>query len=82
MAVRQIPFASFPAARSGGASLSRAASAGARTFGRDFGITLAVIGAYFLLRGAAPARLGFSVEVTKHLVYAEKAAGVLITLVE
>jgi hypothetical protein len=76
MAVRQIPYASFPAARSGGASFPRAAFAGARLFARDFAVVLGVIGVYFLLRGAAPDRLAFSVEVTKVLVSAERAAGV------
>ena len=76
MAVRQIPYASFPAARRGGASFHRAAFAGARLFARDFAIVLGVIGVYFLLRGAAPDRLAFSVEVTKQLVAFERAAGV------
>lgn len=76
MAVRQIPYASFPAARSGGASFPRAMVLGARAFSRDFGIVLAVVGIYFLLRGAAPDRLGFSVEVTRHLVNIERALGV------
>ena len=76
MAVRQIPYASFPAARSGGASLPRALVLNARVFARDFAIVLAVIGVYFLLRGAAPDRMGLSVEVTKHLVSIEQALGV------
>ena len=76
MAVRPIHYASFPAARSGGASFPRAAFAGARLFARDFSIVLGVIGVYFLLRGAAPDRLGLSVEVTRHLVSFERAAGV------
>ena len=71
MAVRQIQYASFPAARSGGASFPRAALAGTRLFARDFAVVLGVIGVYFLLRGAAPDRLSFSVEVTKQLVAAE-----------
>lgn len=73
MAVRQIPYASFPAARRSGASVPRAIIDGARAFGRDFGIVLGVIGVYFLLRGAAPDRLAFSVEVTQQLVAIEKA---------
>ena len=76
MAVRQIPYASFPAARSGGASFPRAALLTARTFSRDFAIVLSVVGVYFLLRGAAPDRLGFSVEVTTHLVAFERQLGV------
>ncbi len=76
MAIRQIPFASFPAARSGGASLPRAAVAGAKTFSRDFAVVLSVVGVYFLLRGAAPDRLALSVEVTKFLVAFERELGV------
>lgn len=76
MAVRQIHYASFPAARSSGASFPRAAFAGARLFARDFAVVLGVIGVYFLLRGAAPDRLEFSVQVTNELVAAERAAGV------
>ena len=76
MAVRHIPYASFPAARRSGASLPRALIDGTRTFARDFGIVLSVIGVYFLLRGAAPDRLGFSVAVTEQLVAIEKSARV------
>jgi hypothetical protein len=76
MTVRQIGYASFPAARSGGASLPRAALASMRAFGRDFGIVLVVIGVYFLLRGAAPDRLALSVNVTRHLVSFERTVGV------
>jgi hypothetical protein len=76
MAVRQIPFASFPAARRGGASLPRAVVAGARTFSRDFSIVLGVVGVYFLLRGAAPDRLDFSVQVTTFLISFERELGV------
>lgn len=76
MTVRQIGYASFPAARGGGASFPRAALASARAFSRDFGIVLAVIGVYFLLRGAAPDRLDLSVNVTRHLVSFERTVGV------
>jgi hypothetical protein len=76
MAVRQIPYASFPAARSGGASFPRAALLNARTFARDFTVVLSVVGVYFLLRGAAPDRLGLSVEVTTYLVAFERHLGV------
>ena len=76
MTVRQIPYASFPAARSGGASFPRAALLGARTFTRDFAVVLGVIAVYFLLRGAAPERLGFSVDVTTHLVAFERHLGI------
>src|SRR6186713_2380181 len=75
MAVRPIHYTSFPAARSGGISFPRAAFAGSRLFVRDLSIVLGVIGIYFLLRGAAPDRFGFSVEVTRHLVRFERAAG-------
>jgi hypothetical protein len=74
MAVRQVPYGSFPSARSSnGASIPRFAIETTRAFGRDFGIVLGVIGVYFLLRGAAPDRLGFSVEVTRQLVAIEKS---------
>ncbi|MGE0601001.1 MAG: phosphatase PAP2 family protein [Dehalococcoidia bacterium] len=76
MTVRQISYASFPAARSGGASLPRAALSTAGAFARDFGIVLSVIAVYFLLRGAAPDRYGYSVDVTRHLVSFERTAGV------
>ena len=76
MAVRHIPYASFPAARSGGASLPRAVVAGAKTFSRDFSLVLSVVGVYFLLRGAAPDRLDFSVEVTEFLIAFERQLGV------
>jgi len=76
MAVRHIPYASFPAARSGGASLPRAFVAGTRTFARDFSVVLAVIGVYFLLRGAAPDRLDWSVQVTTFLIALERQVGV------
>jgi hypothetical protein len=76
MAIRQIPYASFPAARSGGASFPRAALLNARTFARDFTVVLSVVGVYFLLRGAAPDRLALSVEVTTYLVAFERELGV------
>jgi len=74
MAVRQVPYGSFPSARSSsGASVPRFVIDTTRAFGRDFGIVLGVIGVYFLLRGAAPDRLGFSVEVTQQLVAFERS---------
>jgi len=76
MAVRQLPYSSFPAARRGGASLPSALVAGTRTFARDFSVVLGVIAVYFLLRGAAPDRLGLSVEVTRVLVAIERQAGI------
>ena len=77
MAIRQVPFGSFPAARQNrGVSMPRLALDTTRAFGRDFGIVLGIIGVYFLLRGAAPDRLGFSVEVTQQLVAFEKSLGV------
>lgn len=42
------------------------------TFGRDFGIVLAVIGVYFLARGEAPQRLDFAVALTTHLIGFER----------
>ena len=75
MTVRQIGYASFPARRAG-VAIPRGALLAARAFSRDFGVVLGVIGVYFLLRGAAPDRLGLSVEVTRHLVAFEKAIGV------
>ncbi|MBI2764375.1 MAG: phosphatase PAP2 family protein [Chloroflexi bacterium] len=44
-------------------------------FGRDFAVVLLVIGVYFLLRGAAPTRIAFSMEVTRRLVSWEEATG-------
>lgn len=74
MAVRQVPYTSYPAARRAGASLPLALLDGMRTFARDFGMVLAVIGVYFLLRGAAPDRFGPAVSLTSHLVRLEQAA--------
>ena len=76
MAIRQIPYQSFPATRGRRVSLPWNAFEMAGRFSRDFGIVLSVIGVYFLLRGAAPDRLGYSVDVTRHLVSFEKALGV------
>ncbi|MGE3074821.1 MAG: phosphatase PAP2 family protein [Dehalococcoidia bacterium] len=76
MTVRQISYASFPAARRGGVSFPRAALTTAGAFAKDFGIVLSVIAVYFLLRGAAPDRYGYSVDVTRHLVSFERTAGV------
>ncbi|MCK9517472.1 MAG: phosphatase PAP2 family protein [Dehalococcoidia bacterium] len=42
-------------------------------FGRDFGIVLAVIGAYFLLRGLAPTRIDLSLQVTAFIVELERS---------
>ena len=76
MTVRPITYASFPSARSGGASFPRAALASAGAFAKDFGIVLGVIAVYFLLRGAAPDRYGYSVDVTRHLVSFEQTLGI------
>lgn len=73
MTVRQIGYASFPAARSAGALFPRAALA---SVFKDFGVVLGVIAVYFLLRGAAPDRYGFSVDVTRHLVSFERTLGI------
>ncbi|MEO8540559.1 MAG: phosphatase PAP2 family protein [bacterium] len=72
MAIRQIPYQSFPASRASRAPFPLALLEGAARFGRDFGIVLATIGVYFLLRGAAPDRFGYSVDVTRHLVSLER----------
>ncbi|MGE5596243.1 MAG: phosphatase PAP2 family protein [Hyphomicrobiales bacterium] len=42
-------------------------------FSRDFGIVLLVIGVYFLGRGVAPTRIGFSMAVTEHIVAFERS---------
>jgi hypothetical protein len=73
MTVRQIPYAGFPTFGATPA-FPRAALLRLGLFARDFAFVLAVIGLYFLLRGAAPDRLDFSVTVTRHLVGWEKAA--------
>jgi hypothetical protein len=76
MTVRQVPYPVFPAFRTRHAAFPRTALLFAGRFSRDFGMVLSVIGVYFLLRGAAPDRLGYSVDVTRHLVGFEKAFGV------
>lgn len=73
MAIRQIPYSAFPGSRAGRLSLPRGVVESAGRFSRDFGVVLSVIGVYFLLRGAAPDRLAYSVDVTRHLVGFEKA---------
>lgn len=45
-------------------------------FAGDFAVVVAVIGVYFLLRGQAPARDGFAVALTDHLVRWEQWAHV------
>ena len=45
-------------------------------FVRDFGIVLAVVGAYFLVRGLAPTRVDFAVTVTDHLIFIEQRLGI------
>ncbi len=76
MTVRQIPLPSLPSAGGSGSPFPRTAAGLVRAFGRDFGIVLSVIFVYFLLRGAAPDRLDYSVEVTRVLVGTERALGV------
>lgn len=49
-----------------------------RQFGLDFGAVLAVLGIYFLLRGAAPDRIGAAVETTAWLIRIEQALGIYI----
>lgn len=72
MAIRPIPYPVFAGTRAGRLALPWGLIERAGRFSRDFGIVLSVIGVYFLLRGAAPDRFGYSVEVTKHLVSFEK----------
>jgi len=48
----------------------------AAAFARDFGFVVAVIGVYFLARGAAPERLGFATEVTRGIIGFERATGI------
>lgn len=45
---------------------------GVSAFTRDFGVVVAVIGVYFLARGIAPTRIGFSLEVTEWIVAFEQ----------
>jgi hypothetical protein len=68
--------AAFPASRPCPSLPWRPGILGARWFARDFAIVLAVIGLYFLLRGAAPDRLDFSVQVTSGLIAFEQRLGV------
>jgi len=72
MAICPIPYTAFPGSRASRLPVPRAFLIRAGHFSRDFGVVLAVIGVYFLLRGAAPDRLGYSVDVTRHLVSFEK----------
>jgi len=74
--VRQVTCAAFPASRLCPSLPWRPGILGARWFARDFAIVLAVIGLYFLLRGAAPDRLDFSVQVTSGLIAFEQRLGV------
>lgn len=73
MAIRPNPYTAFPGSRASRLPFPRALLIRAGHFSRDFAVVLAVIGVYFLLRGAAPDRLGYSVDVTRHLVSFEKA---------
>ncbi len=76
MTIRQATYAAFPAGRPRPSQAWHPTILGARWFARDFAIVLAVIGVYFLLRGAAPDRLGFSVQVTSALISFEQRLGV------
>jgi len=67
---------SQPALFSPGGGLPRGGVPWAWAFSRDFGVVLSVFGVYFLLRGAAPDRLDFSVQVTRVLVASERGLGV------
>jgi len=73
VAIRPIPYRPIASTRPLRRPLPTVALERAALFGRDFGIVLSVIGVYFLLRGAAPDRLGYSVDVTRHLVAFERA---------
>lgn len=75
MTVRQVPLGAFPSSRPRTPRVWQPAVLGAGWFARDFAIVLAVIGVYFLLRGAAPDRLDFSVQVTNHLIHFERRMG-------
>jgi hypothetical protein len=48
----------------------------AAAFGRDLGLVLVVIGAYFLVRGVAPTRVDFALTVTDVLIATEKHLGI------
>jgi len=48
----------------------------AAAFARDFGLVIAVIGVYFLARGAAPERLAFATEVTRGIIGFERTTGI------
>jgi hypothetical protein len=65
----------FPAQRPG-PGLSLPGRDRVATFGRDFGIVLAVVGVYFLVRGIAPTRVEFAVAVTDVLIATEKELGI------
>jgi hypothetical protein len=78
VAVRPLSYTGFPAARgtASAAPRKRPALLGARWFARDLAIVLGVIGAYFLLRGSAPDRIEFSVNVTNALIAFERELGI------
>jgi hypothetical protein len=71
-----VPFGAFPSNRPRTRPAWQPAVLGAGWFARDFAIVLAVIGVYFLLRGAAPDRLDVSVRVTNHLIHFERRMGI------
>ncbi len=52
----------------------RAAVTPLPAFGRDFGIVVAVLGVYFILRGQAPGRDAFAVAFTVRLIDTDDAA--------
>jgi len=77
MAVRTIP---FPRQRQSGqlsVAVSRAVHSASR-FALDIAVALAVIGVYFLLRGAAPDRTGAAVALTNWLIDFEQALGIYV----
>jgi hypothetical protein len=71
MAIRTLPAPRL----NPGLSLPRAGRLAA-SFGRDFGIVLAVVGVYFLVRGVAPTRIDFALTVTDVLIATEKELGI------
>lgn len=50
----------------------------AKLFAMDLAVVLGVVGVYFLLRGVAPSRVDFAVELTTVLIAMEQALGVYV----
>jgi len=77
MAVRTIPFPRQRQSGQLGIAAARAVHSASR-FALDIAVALAVIGVYFLLRGAAPDRTGAAVTLTNWLIDFEQALGIYI----